>query len=261
MNRTIKTFDEHKINYVYRQGINAKPDQIVLMLHGIFSNQSENGRYDRLASVLNNAGFNTLSFDFRGHGESRFSTQEFSISGAINDLQAVLKTLQEDGCTHVQLVASSFSACIAILANAIAQKNTIVSIAFLNPVVDLYNTVLLAKSKNAKPYFDSTIITNIFLNGSAILANGFVVSNQFFHELCFIKPYEFIKQLRIPTIVFHGTADEKVDFKISTTHFIKATNCKIVLVEDASHAFKNPDKEKIVFDGLVEWALENSVLF
>ncbi|MES2676178.1 MAG: alpha/beta fold hydrolase [Pseudomonadota bacterium] len=261
MKRSIKTFDGHKINYVYRQGINAKPDQMVLMLHGIFSNHTENGRYDRLANALNNAGFNTLNFDFRGHGESNFSTQEFSISGAINDLQAVIKTLQEDGYKYVQLIASSFSACIAILANAIAQKNTIVSIAFLNPVVDLYNTVLLAKSENNNPYFNPAIINNIFLNGSAILENGFVVSSQFFHELSFIKPYDFIQHLRIPTIVFHGTADEKVDFKISTTHFIKATNCKIVLIDEATHAFKDPDKEKIVFDGLVEWVLENSVNF
>ncbi len=258
MNRSIITSDGHQVSYVYKQGENSDSSIVVLLLHGMFSNRSENGRYDRLTNKLNQAGFNTLGFDFRGHGESKFSTCKFSISGAITDLQAVIKALEEDGCEYVQLIASSFSGCTAILTQKISQKNMIASIAFLNPVVDFESTVLLAESKKDKPYFDSNIIDSIHLSGSGVLENGFVVSSQFYHELCFIKPYEFINDLKVPVIVFHGTADEKVDYKISKRYFSKVKNIKVFLIEEAAHGFKNAEKEKIVFDGLVEWVLDNS---
>src|SRR4051794_3464197 len=62
-----------------------------ILVHGISSDRHEGGLYDQLAGALSAGGFAVLAVDLRGHGLSDGDQTDFSISGAINDVVAVLR--------------------------------------------------------------------------------------------------------------------------------------------------------------------------
>lgn len=245
--------DMHVINYTFQQSASTRATGVCVLMHGLFSDRNESGRYERLSVLLNNIGLDTICFDFRGHGQSKWDSEQFSISGAINDLSAVLSSALDHGYTHIHLIASSFSACVAILYSSLPQKILLAKVVLLNPVIDLQASVLMAKKNNGTMIFDAKMLDTIAKYGVAQLASGFSVSSKFFHEICFVKPYEFIDSLAIPVLVFHGTLDEKVNHSISITHFSQRQNCRLILVKGATHAFKSESAERSVFNDLINW--------
>ena len=65
---------------------------------------------------LQNRGFSTISFDFRGHGKSSGdSAVDFSIAGELVDLETIHTFGQNEGYTSIGLAGASFGGSIASL--------------------------------------------------------------------------------------------------------------------------------------------------
>lgn len=249
----ITSCDAHAINYTFSQAAADLSQALCVLLHGLFSERNENGRYQRLSELLNTAGLDSIRFDFRGHGESELDSSQFSLSGALNDLSAVLLAAVTRGYSAIYLIASSFSACVAILYYSLPQAIASKKIVLLNPVIDLQATVLMARHSNGQRVFSEDTVNAIIRHGQQALPNGFKVSVNFYHEICLLQPHKYIAAIKAPIMVFHGTADEQVDQKISLLHFSQRENCQLILVEGAVHTFKNPDHEARVFTQVKDW--------
>jgi len=79
--------------------IGATKPKPVLFLHGFTGNKIEAGRmYTDMARVLCAAGYAALRFDFRCHGDSPLSLEEYRISYAIEDAQNAADFLKSLTC-------------------------------------------------------------------------------------------------------------------------------------------------------------------
>lgn len=254
----IHSTDGHVIAFSFQAARLNRSDTICILLHGMFSDKKENGRFQILSNLLNEAGFDALCFDFRGHGESSFNSSKFTIDGALSDLAAVVSSVHNHNYRHINLIASSFFASIAILYFAFPSRKPINKIALFNPVVDFDKSILHPKSPSVSPMISSALLDSIEKNGEGTLSNGFVVSGELLNELRTIKPYKYIENIDIPLAVYHGTLDETVDVQITNEYFSQRKNCDLHIIEGGSHAFKDPTHQQYVFQHLITWL--NSVV-
>jgi len=249
----IYSSDSHTVAFNFYAAGPNKSDTICILLHGMFSDKTENGRFPILAGVLNEAGFDVLCFDFRGHGESSLDSSKFSVSGAFDDLAAVVSSVNGMNYRHVNLIASSFLSCIAVLYLASPSRNPINKLALLNPVVDFDRSILNTKCSFVSPMISDALVDRIEKTGEGTLSNGFVVSRQLLSELRTIKPYSYIETIDVPLVVYHGSLDEIVDVQITKEYFSNKEKCDLHIIEGGTHAFKNQTHQQYVFQHLRNW--------
>lgn len=249
----IYSSDSHAIALNFHSARTVKSDTICILMHGMFSDKNENGRFAILASLLNEAGFDVLCFDFRGHGESSLDSSKFTISGALNDLAAVVSSVNSQNYRHVNLIASSFFSCVAVLYLASPSRKQVSKLALFNPVVDFEKSILHTNIPSVSPMISDALVERIEKNGEATLSNGFVVSREFLSELRNIKPYSYIENIEIPLVVYHGTLDETVDVRITKEYFSNKEKCDLHIIEGGTHAFKNQTHQQYVFQHLRNW--------
>ena len=81
---------------------------IIMISHGITSNKEEGGLFTQLAIQLAQAGYDSLRFDFRGHGQSSGRPVDMTIRGETDDLTAVIAYARSQTAAPLGLVAASF---------------------------------------------------------------------------------------------------------------------------------------------------------
>ena len=98
----------------------------ILMLHGITTHKNEYANfYGRLAAKLAQRGIESLRIDFRGHGDSRARTRDFTIASQVVDTVAAVDWLSEHA-QHKRVTAilgSSFGALPALVAGTLRNNN------------------------------------------------------------------------------------------------------------------------------------------
>lgn len=80
----------------------------IIMVHGLGSDRSAGGRFDRLAEALSQNGYSTLAFDLGSCGESSFDT--FTLEKFRDDLQCAIAFAKSNKCTSIGLVGHSLGA-------------------------------------------------------------------------------------------------------------------------------------------------------
>lgn len=106
---------EKKISFKNSQNLNligslwpADSDALIIMSHGSGSNRYANGRFKEIALALQSGGYNILSFDFSGHGESDDTV--FNTAGSVEDVKAAITYAKDQGYKRIALFAHSFGA-------------------------------------------------------------------------------------------------------------------------------------------------------
>ena len=108
----IITIDGVKLAFTYCPSDKAMPG--VILLHMLGRNR---GDYAEFAQRLHSEGFNVISIDFRGHGESDGNVQEFTeqdFQDMVKDVKAAKDFLAEEGVTKVGIVGASIGANVAL---------------------------------------------------------------------------------------------------------------------------------------------------
>lgn len=257
MNTNIKTVDGHSITIVYEKSdVNAN-NTLTILTHGIFTDKHEKGRFDKLSKRFLDAGSDVLRFDFRGHGESDLSPEHFTVTGALIDFVTVCKSPIVESYNKVAIVGSSFGASIVLLYLGTLNQINIDKLVLLNPVVDYSRTFTQADLEWGQSMFSKNVTENFYLDGYAMVTDKFRMSLDCFSQLLLIRPYDFINEIDIPTIVFHGDKDDKVSCKISIDNFKGKELVSLDVVNGAGHAFKTPEHEKYVHNASVGWVMND----
>ena len=247
----ILTFDEHNIFLIVDTKDGNK--KVSILLHGIFTDKREKGRFDRLSSKLVEEGSDVIRFDFRGHGESNLSSTNFNVSGALTDLIYIINNLEENKYDEINLVGSSFGGSIALLYFNTNQHKKIDRLILLNPVVNYSSTFINPELKWGKEIFSEENVKLIYKNGKGLVMNNFEASLDFYNQLQLINPEQCIENIDIPTLVFHGTIDDKVPCKLTINAYKNVPNAKLEIIEGAGHAFKEEKYETYVHEKIVRW--------
>lgn len=105
---------------------------IVVMAHGFTNDRSSNGRFDRIAQHLNDAGYGTFAFDFSGCGESDDET--LTAAKQVDDLLSAVSFVQSEGFTNVALWGNSLGGRIALQANPPMARTMVLTGAGTGPI-------------------------------------------------------------------------------------------------------------------------------
>ena len=249
----IRTNDGHSIPLLYERSEPGGGRRLTILSHGIFTDKHEKGRFDRLSARLLDSGSDVIRFDFRGHGQSSLSSSHFSVTGALIDLETICSSPLVSQYDDVNVIGSSFGGSIVLLYLGIPKHLKFRKMVFLNPVVDYKRTFTQADLEWGQEIFSSKVIEQLLSEGVAVVTESFRMSIDCFHQLLFINPYEEIKKIDTPTLIFHGDHDDKVSCQITRDHFKASDLISIDIVNQAGHAFKSPTHEEYVHRNTVSW--------
>ncbi len=237
MNVNIPTPDGHDIRAVHET---CGADRAVLLCHGIASDKEAGGIYTSLAQSLARRGFDSLRFDFRGHGESAVRPTETSIGGMMIDLETAL----DDLCRHypsVHLLAASFGASIVLLLSQQVTLDHLASVCLWNPVTDYSSTFTKSTMPWGRSFFPQGGLRDALRACPiTIPERAFKLGCQIVVELFYLSPASFGLALDKPLLVIHGAEDQLVDPNDSAV-FVenhKQSNVEFLLLDGCTHGLE-----------------------
>jgi len=247
----VKTFDKNQLELLVTKnslGTNYQGD--ILMLHGIFSNKHESGRFDRYSELLNKNGYVTYRYDHRGHGDNPIDSSKMSIVGTVIDFVDIVNHISKENNNNLGLIASSYGAGIYLLALQNNKRLPLKTVLLLNPVVDFQSTFVNPLGEQLKGVFNKANVLELE-NGNCITGpNNTKITPNFFKELQLLYPYLSIPMLDKCTTVIHGSKDTAVSFDVCKSRITTNTSIDFIEIENANHAFREPESELQIFNAL-----------
>lgn len=247
----MKTFDNNDLELLVSKndlGTNYQGD--ILMLHGIFANKHESGRFDKYSELLNKNGYVTYRYDHRGHGNNPIDSSKMSIVDTVIDFVNIVSHINRENSNNLNLIASSYGAGIYLLALQNSKRLPLKKVLLLNPVVDFQSTFVNPLGEQLKEVFSKTNVLELE-NGNYIIGpNNTKITPSFFKELQLLYPYLSIPMLDNFTTVIHGSKDTAVSFDVCKSRIETNTSVDFIEIENANHAFREPESELQIFNTL-----------
>jgi pimeloyl-ACP methyl ester carboxylesterase len=204
------------------------PRALVLFVHGITSDRSEWGVFDRAAEVFAARGVASLRFDYRGHGESHLPSTEITLEGIRRDIVsawAVLRSEQRSGTNHF-MIGSSFGGGLAY--HVASTIGGFARAFLLAPVFDYAQDI-----KKTAPTWKRAVQRKSFIQYSTLkLSPSIVAEAEAFRSI----PLES----ELPATIFHGTKDDDVPIASSRSAAAQHAFLELVEVEGAGHVIAAP---------------------
>jgi acylglycerol lipase len=247
---------------------NAKAS--VILTHGI---AEHSGRYDALTKALNDAKYNVIRYDVRGHGQSQGDRGKLkSYHQMIDDLHALVEMEKKLDIKHIFLFGHSMG---GIIVNMYGVKyhdvDGIVSSAapsyFVKDVLPFkiigYKWLgFLTKKTNFADDQLSRIkeVEEAYINDPLNLKKFYfsLAGNMMVGGVRYLN--KNIKKYETPVLLLHGEADKivPVDFSRRLYDLIPIEDKKLITYPDAYHEILNDlDQEKVRKD-IIKW-LDNKV--
>lgn len=247
--------DGHRIrNRVIRQG----HTHLLILAHGITTNKDEDGIYTRFARRMLAASFDSIRFDFRGHGDSAWKPIDVTACGEILDFMTVYDWAARQGYEGIHLLATSFGASIALLAVQTFDLSAVRSLVMWNPVINYRNTFIEATVEWGKEFFNQKAINELVHRPYTIIPEtGFRFGPRMTVELLLLHPEEATKKLRVPFLIVHGGEDTMVPASDARRFWLAAKRRgQYVEVPGVDHGFE--DQIEFVYSVTENWLLRHT---
>jgi len=211
----------------------------VVLVHGGGVTREEGGFFARLAAGLAEAGFPSLRFDFRAHGDSEGQGEDLTIAGVANDIHAAVTHVREmTGSGPVSLIGASFGGGISAFFAA-RYPDQVRRVVLFNPLLDYRKRFI-----DDKPEWNGDQISEHA--GQKLTAQGFLAHSPAFklgrallNEIFYLNPRKALSELTAPTLLVHGTRDTFVPVESSRAAVGQVTRAEARLIEidGAQHGF------------------------
>lgn len=238
-------------------GVWQKPQipnkKAIILAHGITVTKDEDGIFPELAEQLNNTGFDVFRFDFQGHGESEGKSVDMTISGELDDLTAAFQEVRKNGYKDIGLLGASFGGGIAALFSS-SNQQLIKALCLWNPCLNYDHGII----NPTTPWIsEKNEIRKKEINEqgwTTIGSRRFIIGKNLYDEMATTFPYEALKSITIPTVIFHGTNDRYIPYEDSQLYAKNLSNGKFISIEKGEHAFRDPkEARKEVLDKTVDF--------
>ncbi|MDH3975080.1 MAG: alpha/beta hydrolase [Deltaproteobacteria bacterium] len=248
-------------------GIFLIPEHIkgfVLLAHGINVNKNEyDNFFTNIAMELYKKGFASLRFDFRGHGESGGTQRDMTIIGENIDVASSVEQISNRWAGDISIIGMSFGAGPTLMYSAQNMSN-INCLVLLCPVLDYVSTFLKPIVPWAKDSFNKKGFEHLKKEGFLMLDGEFELGANLIEEFKVIKPYEILKETKLPVLTIHGDNDSMVPFKVSRTYSEPNKKSEFMTIQNSDHGFIDIDDEvgnsnrtiqnkKVVIEAVVTW--------
>ena len=217
----------------------------VILCHGFNTNKDHElmfGLWDAISRV----GFVCLRFDFTGHGESKGSFRDFTISQSIRDVKSAIDTLKASGIVdekRIAIVAHGIGASVALL---VASQESIKALVEISGIARLEDFISSRFSEHQIKEWKR---------------RGFIQFHDF-DELSveILKDAErhdilaSTGKLKCPLLIVHGTDDTSIPFENAREIFYHAKVQKTFeLIEGADHFFRNQEHREQLYGLIVDF--------
>jgi len=231
---TFESSDGLALSGILRR-IEGKPKAGIILAHGIMTEKHYGGFYPALAAELARHGFESLRFDFRGHGESGGKPADMTIAGEVRDLAAAVQVLRRHKHRHLGIVGTSFGAGIAVLYAAQTRRRPF-ALVLLSSVLDYRRTFLEPETPWAKKWFTASTLAKGYASGTLDLG-FFALGKGLLREFQTVRPAELLQELAIPVLMIHSERDPIAPFHTAQDAARSSPGVKFVRVRGAGHYF------------------------
>ncbi len=244
----IEAPDKHRVRNIL---VDGGSDALVILAHGITSEKNEDGIYTRFAEKILFPNFDSIRFDFRGHGDSQRLPIEMRVSGEILDLMAVISWAKQS-YKKIHLVATSFGASITLLTSSIFDISFFSSITMWNPVISYRNTFINPTVSWGKEFFNQSSIEELaYRHYTRIPESEFFIGPELTIEFLLLHPEKIVWPEKIPLLIIHGTGDTVVPYKDAVNFSKQNKNVLLHTIPDVDHGFDQRIDE--VFEETKKW--------
>lgn len=246
------------------------PVGVICLVHGL---GEHSGRYDHVAKFFNDNKMSVYAFDHRGHGKSKGKRGHMPHQDAVlDDVEDLLKSARaEHNDAPIVLYGHSFGG--NIVANYILKRNTnelrvaILSSSWLRLAKDppSWQLILARVMVRLLPSFtQSNGLATSYLSKDPEVVKAYeedpLVHDKISAKLFFetyhsgIWAIEHAPSLKIPTLVFHGDADQITSPEGSSAFHANNTNLTTLKIwEGVMHEPHNDVEQKEVLNFTLEW--------
>lgn len=206
---------------------------VVVLCHGFTT--SKGGRtYVRLEEIFNQRNYSTFRFDFFGHGESEGKFEEITVSEAVDDVKHAVRFVKDLGYPEIALIGSSFGGLASII--TAGESEDVFVLALKSPVSD-YMGLLIARDQDLdiKTWKEKGFVAVKSAEDQSLKLNY-----SFFEDAQKVDGYQFAKNIKVPTLLVHGSSDETVPLEQSRKAANLIPDGRLEIIEGADHVYSNP---------------------
>lgn len=232
MIKTVSFKNSNQLNLVGT--LHTAPSKaIVIMAHGSCSNRFSQGIFVKISSMLCQMGYNVLTFDFSGHGES--DDDVISLKKASDDVKAAIAYVMEQGYNRIALFGHSLGAYACLNAYCTSVE-TMVLIGALTGPVD-WNWEEMCTDEQLREIQTKGYITNPVHDGLRAVVQ---VDANLLRDILTIDQKSLFSKLSCPILIVHGDSDQQeIDLlaisKIGLSFAPQGSQLRVI--KGASHYF------------------------
>lgn len=206
---------------------------IIVFSHGFTSDKTASGKYTKLAIILNELGYNVLTFDYSGCGESDDDT--ITLDKEVDDLNSAIKYVKSLGYENVSVCGSSLGGLVALKCTC----SNLVTMVLWAPVTDKikYTWDKRYSSEQLEELKEKGYITMI---KEKRVRKIFMIDKQMLKDREQVNQKKVCNNVKVPVLIIHGTDDLNVppnDSVSAMKHLPEGS--KLEFIEGANHKFEN----------------------
>ncbi len=247
MKKAIYNASGERLDYTFAAGVSNinKKDWIVILGHGVTGNKDRPVVADT-AAALNATGFDTLRFSFAGNGNSEGDFRAATIGKEVADLGAVIDTVASE-YANIAYVGHSMGAAVGVIRAATDRR-----IKALISLAGMVDTKTFAETEFGAETPDQGVMWE---------EPDCPLSSDFMQDLCQlignVEPQ--VKQITIPWLLVHGTADDVVLPKDSEAVVqLRGDDVQLVVIDGADHSFNQPSHKSLMTQSVADWLLSQT---
>ena len=216
--------------YLY-EPVGRKSEKAIIMCHGLMSDKSERGTFDRAAASFYKKGFAVLRFDFSGCGES----DEFpiSIKQEIVELKVALEYMKNKSYKRFGLLGMSMGGLIVLS----VRDPAVEGIVLWAPLTKrIWSTPL--KHNILQTLWFLIKGTSRVVKTGRVWRNEMTLSRRLWFERLLINQKKLLGGIDIPVLIIHGDRDAHAPLGFSKSA-IRLLNKKsrLEIIKGANHYF------------------------
>ena len=219
----------------------------VILFHGFTGNTSGSHQLlVKLSRALDQRGVACFRYDFLGNGESDGAHEDMTVSGEIEEAQAILDAVRNDpriDANRVSLLGISMGGLVASVVGGL-RPDQVEKLVLLCAAGNMYElTKDMVEASLAIPdlrYFDQ---------------GGYLIGRAFGEDVRQLDVFERAKAFQGDVLLVHGTKDPTVPFEMSSRYQREVYGGRAVLhpVEGADHTFNKLEWEQDVIESVVRF--------
>ena len=237
--------DDQKIALDWTESGENKGNRVAVFVHGFASNrQGEKAAF--FAERFCAAGWNFLSLDMRGHGDSSGDMEGLTLTRCIADLATALDWLPE-GSAPPLLIPSSMGAAVAAWYHVL-NPGRVGAMAFIAPSFSFPHQLHADLTQ--------TEMDNWRESGLRRVQNEWLDVQVGYGLMEDAKKYDLQRMWNdydVPTLIFHGIRDDAVPWQ-SSRKFLETCPCEtldLLLIKEGDHRLT--DFKTYMFDSVLAW--------